>query len=246
MTDSPTSPEHPRSKGGSSRGRQISARRVRDLITASIRDGHLAPDDPLAEEDLMELFDTSRGSVRAALTQLRDSGFVERKRRVGTKVTDLGVTLPISDIHTDTEHVIVTVLEQRLVPSFPLVRDRLHLEDETVRMIENTFSAEGQVIGLRTAYFSAALEFDFEIYRTPVRMSMVMRDFFGVTPGEVLVIVGSDIADAHTARVLGVAEGVPLIVREMTYYDSDGSPVETVFDRFRGDRVRLEATASLL
>ena len=32
----------------------------------------------------------------------------------------------------------------------------------------------------------------------------------------------------------------------MTYYAEDGTPIQTVFDRFRGDRVRLEATATLL
>ncbi|AMM21918.1 hypothetical protein AX769_19425 [Frondihabitans sp. PAMC 28766] len=127
---------------------------MRDLITSSIRDGYIAPDDPLAEEDLMALFNTSRGSVRAALTQLRDTGFVERRRRVGTRVSNVGVLVPLSDIHTDSEHVVIETIEERVVPSFPLVRDRLHIDEDSVRMIENSFLTDGEVIGLRTAYFS--------------------------------------------------------------------------------------------
>ena len=234
--------EHPRSKGGSAYGRQISARRVRDLITSSIRDGHIAPDDPLAEEDLMLLFSTSRGSVRAALTQLRDSGFVERRRRVGTKVSHIGVSVPLTDINSDSNDILITVIEEREVPNFPLVRERLALDEPSLRMVENTFSTAGEVIGIRTAYFSTRTLGDPRDLSGPVTMVDTITSFFGMTPGEVLVSIGSDIADAHTARVLGVAEGVPLIVREMTYFSSDGEPIQMVFDRFRGDRVRLEAT----
>jgi len=234
--------EHPRSKGGSANGRQINARRVRDLITSSIRDGHIAADDPLAEEDLMQLFSTSRGSVRAALTRLRDTGFVERRRRVGTKVSHLGVSVPLTDINSLTTHVMCTVIEERVVPNFPLVRERLALDEPDLRMVENTFAIEGEVIGIRTAYFSTRILSDPRDLSGPVSMLETITSFFGMTPGEVLVSIGSDSADSHTARLLGVAEGIPLIVREMTYFSNDGEPIQMVFDRFRGDRVRLEAT----
>lgn len=237
-------PEHPRSKGGSAHGRQISARRVRDLISASIRDGYIAPDTPLAEEDLMELFNTSRGSVRAALSQLRDTGFVERRPRVGTKVSHMGVVVPLTDILSDTGHVLVEVTEDRLVPSFPLVRERLSISDDTVHMVENVFVTGEEVIGLRTAYFSVHLDFD-PRYVGPISMAKVIGEMFHSEPGDVLVTIGSDSADAHTAKILGVSEGQHLIVRELTYYSAGGDPIQTVFDRFRGDRVRLESTAAL-
>jgi GntR family transcriptional regulator len=238
------SPDHPRSKGGSAHGRQISARRVRDLISASIRDGYIAPDSPLAEEDLMELFNTSRGSVRAALSQLRDTGFVERRPRVGTKVSHMGVVVPLTDILADTGHVRVEVTEDRIVPSFPLVRERLSIDDDTVHMVENTFLTDDEIIGLRTAYFSVQLDFD-PRYIGPISMKKVISEMFHTLPGDVVVTIGSDVADATTARLLGVHEGQHLIVRELTYYSDAGDPIQTVFDRFRGDRVRLESTAAL-
>jgi GntR family transcriptional regulator len=233
--------EHPRSKGGSANGRQINARRVRDLISSSIRDGHIAPDDPLSEEDLMLLFSTSRGSVRAALSQLRDTGFVDRRPRVGTKVNHLGVSMPLTDIHALNTHVLCTVIEERVVPNFPLVRERLALDEPDLRMVENTFATDNEVIGIRTAYFSTRILGDPRDLSGPVSMAETITSFFGMTPGEVRVSIGSDRADSHTARLLGVAEGVPLIVREITYFTADGEPIQMVFDRFRGDRVRLDA-----
>jgi GntR family transcriptional regulator len=236
-------PDHPRAKGGSARGRQISARRVRDLITASIREGHIAPDAPLAEEDLIRLFDTSRGSVRSALAQLRDTGFLERRPRVGTKVTHRGVVVPLTDIDADSEHVYVTDHEDRIVPSFPLVRERLDIDDDSVRMIENLLATDDEVIGLRTAYFSTKYDLDPEMFTGgPINMATVLRDFFHAERGEVLVTIGSEAADIHTAKALGISDGAPLIVREVTYHDATGTPIQTVFDRYRGDRVRLEGT----
>ncbi|AOX65114.1 MULTISPECIES: GntR family transcriptional regulator [unclassified Curtobacterium] len=239
---SDTLSDHPRAKGGSSRGRQISARRVRDLITASIREGHIAPDAPLAEEDLVTLFDTSRGSVRAALAQLRDTGFLERRPRVGTKVTHRGVVVPLTDIDADSEHVYVERFEDRIVPSFPLVRERLRIDEDHVRMIENLLVTDDDVIGLRAAYFSVRYTHSPESLSGPINMTTVLRDFFDASRGEVLVTIGSEAADAHTAKMLGTEVGAPLIVREVTYHDLDGVPVQTVFDRYRGDRVRLEGS----
>ena len=68
--------------------------------------------------------------------------------------------------------------------------------------------------------------------------------FFGVEPGEAYISISSARADAHTARLLKVAEGWPLIVREMTYYSVDGAPIQVAFDHFRGDQVRLEASVA--
>ncbi|SMH43237.1 transcriptional regulator, GntR family [Rathayibacter oskolensis] len=249
-----TPSEHPRAKGGSARGRQMSASRVRDLISASIREGHLDPDEPLAEEHLMTLFAASRGSVRAALSQLRDSGFVERKPRVGTRATGIGFVLPLADIDTATDypdgaigrgaaHVTITITEEREVPAFPLVRDRLGLVDPTVRMVENTFTADGEVVGVRTAYYSTSYGFDPRDILGPLSMREIIERYFREETGAVHVQIGADQADAHTARLLGVAEGTPLIVREMTYVTPTGSAIQIVFDRYRGDRVRLESTA---
>jgi GntR family transcriptional regulator len=239
---SDTLSDHPRSKGGSSRGRQVSARRVRDLITSSIREGHIDPDAPLAEEDLIRLFDTSRGSVRAALAQLRDTGFLERRPRVGTKVTHRGVVVPLTDIDADSEHVYIEHFEDRIVPSFPLVRERLRLDEDHVRMIENLLVTDDGVIGLRAAYFSTRYTVSPATLSGPVNMTTVLRDFFHASRGEVVVTIGSEGADATTARMLETAVGAPLIVREVTYHDVDGTPVQTVFDRYRGDRVRLEGS----
>lgn len=239
---------HPRARTGSARGRQMSPRRVRDLISLSIRMGYIAPDDQLVEHDLIELFNTSRTSVRAALTQLSQAGMIERRPRAGTRVGAVGLTIPLADISSVDQAVYLEILEDRVVPMFPLARDQLQLHhSDTLRMVENSFVHQDSVIGMRTAYFSNDLEFaPADSVRTgPMRMIDVMDVAFRTRPGAVDVSIGADIADARDTRLMGVQVGTPLVIREMTYYSHDGTPVQIVFDRFRYDRVHVRGSAAI-
>lgn len=239
--------EHPRARTGSARGRQISPRRVRDLISLSIRLGYISPNDQLVEHELMDLFNTSRTSVRAALAQLSESGMIERRPRAGTRVRTVGLTIPLADIAAVGQDVYLKIIEDRLVPTFPLARDLLQIAGDQVRMVENTFVHQGRTIGIRTAYFSP--DFDLnpvdQVTSGPQHMLTIMDEAFRIRPGEVDVIVGVDAADSRDARLMRIPVGSPLVVREMTYFAHDGVPVEIVFDRLRGDLIHIEGTAAV-
>ncbi|WJL94781.1 GntR family transcriptional regulator [Microbacterium sp. ET2] len=232
---------HPRAHGGSARGAQISARRVRDLLLAAIRAGRITPGSSLNEEHLMQTYSASRGAVRSALSQLTSIGILERRTRVGTRLVNAGVRIGVTDFaFGERGGVAIDVLEQRLVPSTPLLRERLQLDDEVVRMVENAFTLKGETIGIRTAYFSQAVTSDPTAIRQPATMSTVMRDFFGKEPGLVYAWIGAEISDARTSRILGIAEGAPLLRRELVYLDVDDDPIQVVFDAFRADRVSFD------
>ncbi|GAC85134.1 putative GntR family transcriptional regulator [Gordonia paraffinivorans NBRC 108238] len=234
---------HPRSRGGSARGRQVSSRRVRDLILASIRNGTIDIDAQPVEEDLMIMFNSSRGSVRAALNELSETGVVIRRPRVGTRVNrrDLGVALDDIAV-TGGEQVHIQVTDQCIVPTFPLVRSRLKIDDDVVRLVENSFIARGETIGMRSAYFSPRFNADPNLLRDkPISMARTLAEFFGVAPGGAAVSIGAERADDRTARLLGVAPGETLLSREILYTAADGAPLEIVFDRFRADLVRFES-----
>jgi GntR family transcriptional regulator len=239
--------DHPRARTGSAHGRQISPRRVRDLISLSIRMGYISSEDQLVEHELMELFSTSRTSVRAALAQLSESGMIERRPRAGTKVLAVGITIPLADIAEVGQDVYLKIIEDRVVPNFPLARDRLRLDSEHVRMVENTFVHQGLPIGIRTAYFSQDVDLDpvAQVATGPQHMVSIMTEGFSARPGEVDVIIGVDAADTRDARLLRIPVGKPLVVREMTYYAENGDPVEIVFDRFRGDLIHIGGTAAV-
>ncbi|MDV7999878.1 GntR family transcriptional regulator [Rhodococcus sp. IEGM 1408] len=221
----------------------MSSRRVRELIQASIRAGILNVDAQLVEEELMRIFNSSRGSVRDALNELREAGFVVRKPRFGTRVHRLQVGIELSGITaTENKTNYITVLDQAIVPSFPLVRARLQMDEEMVRLVENTFAVDGEVIGLRCAYFSPRYDADpTDFTGVPLTMQPVFQEFFGVEPGAATVTVGVERCDERTARILGVTPGEALLSREILYTNADLVPVQIVFDVFLANRVRFEA-----
>ncbi|MET2011756.1 GntR family transcriptional regulator [Microbacterium chocolatum] len=237
----PEPTEHPRAHGGSARGAQISARRVRDLLLAAIRAGRITPGSSLNEEHLMRTYSASRGAVRNALSQLTSIGILERRTRVGTRLVEAGVRIGVADFaFGERGGVSITVLEQRLVPSTPLLRERLQIDDEVVRMVENSFTFHDEAIGIRTAYFRPSITSDPTSLRGPLTMSTVMRDFFGAEPGLVYAWIGAEPSDARTSRILDIDEGAPLLRRELIYLDTDDVPIQVVFDAFRADRVSFD------
>lgn len=232
--------EHPRAKTGSARGRQVSPHRVRDLISLSIQLGYISLDDQLVEHDLMEIFNTSRTSVRAALAQLSETGMIERRPRVGTRVRTIGLTIPLGDISSVGQDVFLKITEDRIVPNFPLASDKLGLDTESIRMVENSFIYQDTVIGIRTAYFSSSIEVKpEEVAAAPLRMDAIFTETFCQQPGGVEAIIGADSADSRDARIMDIPLGTPLLTRAMTYFAEDGSAIEIVFDRFRVDWVHF-------
>ncbi|OLL72908.1 putative transcriptional regulator of N-Acetylglucosamine utilization, GntR family [Pseudonocardia sp. Ae168_Ps1] len=232
----PTVP-HPRASGGTARGRHTFPRRVREMLRASVRGGYLVVDDKLVEDQLMESLNASRSAVRAALQQLADEGFVDRQQRRGTVVVRRGVAVRLRDTVTalGATEVTLQMAEQGGVPSTPLLRHRLGVPDAVLRMNENIFRADGEVIGVRTAYFPSS--FTTPSYAGPAALDVVFADFFGVGLGRVQTEIGAAGADDRTGRLLGVAPGAPVLLREQLFHDEDDRPVQVVFDNYRADRV---------
>lgn len=89
---------------GASRGAS-DAERVTSRLRQAIVAGEFAPRQRLVETDLIEMFDASRGAVRAALATLAVEGLVERVRNRGARVraVDLDEALEIVEVRAALE-----------------------------------------------------------------------------------------------------------------------------------------------
>ena len=65
------------------------ARSVTDVLRAEIVSGVFSPNERLVEADLSDLYRVSRGTARAALTELAKEGLVERQPNRGARVRAL-------------------------------------------------------------------------------------------------------------------------------------------------------------
>jgi GntR family transcriptional regulator len=231
---------HPRAVGGSAHGRHTSTRRVRDILRASIASGLTFSHDGLTEDFLVRELGASRNSVREALQMLSEEGLLDRRRRVGTSVAGSVVRIPINDIVAPAHgEVKIRWVERRVVPASAFIREALRTDAEEVGMIEHLFLLFGQPVGVRSLYFDKNVD----IVETPVAMTRTAAFpfAFGSAIGEVETVVEATTSDAKTSRLLGVAVGSPVLVRQQIVYDVHGEPREIEFTHFRADRVSLSA-----
>jgi len=207
------------------------------MVKASVRSGLYTEDTQLTEDVLIASLGASRTAVRAALQALAAEGVVFRSPGHGTHVRHRPIRLALRDsaVAGTDQTVTLTIVDQRIVPTTPLLRERLRTDDDTVRMVENTYSDGPETIGVRTAYFPR--DVTFTEYSGPADMATVAVELFGRPLGWIESEVGSAVADEHTAKLLGLPLGAPVLVREQLVVADDGSPIEVVFDHFRADRV---------
>jgi GntR family transcriptional regulator len=231
---------------------QTSAWRAHSLIRAGIRAGVIDQRDLLSEDRLIRAMDMTRASIREALQILAEEGLVERKRGAGTTVVRQLTQLPLSDLlplagRATTAPPLssplqATLLEFRIIPATEYMRDRLRIGDEPVLLREHLIEQRGEAVGVATGYFplelmrSVAAGADPE-YRLPVSVDPLDHAAIASVDANIEAVA----CDQRSARLLGVAEGSPILLRETMIHGPDGAPQMLSYGRYRGDRISMRA-----
>lgn len=234
---------HPRSVGGSAGTRQRSTRVVHQLLRSSIKSGVLHAGDSLSEESLVENLDSTRAAVRSALQMLADEGLVSRQRRMGTVVRGKPLQLPVEDIigSPSTGPLEYRMLGDHAIPAHHLIRSRMPTESDRLRMIDYVISSDGVPIGTLVAFQInpnahppihnpdiEGIEKTFEVvYDRPFGRMETCIDAVG--------------ADERTARILDIAPGSVLLVRDQVLSDVDGNVHEYAYAHYRADMVSFRS-----
>ncbi|WP_159501235.1 GntR family transcriptional regulator [Microbacterium sp. 18062] len=232
---------------------QTQVNRVRDLIDAALKSGVYEVGEPLIEDRLMVALGASRTAVRTALRMLADQGRLIRKPRVGTLPVPSGVRVAIDDISyldpIDPSHtlaVTIRVTDRRPVPTSALLAAVLETDDPYVRLTENVYVHDGEVFGMRTAYYRLAAGLEPRVVQI-ADMPQIARDVFQV---DQLIVdsteIGTAEADAASARVLGVEPHTRVLTRRQVFVDRDAHPVQVAFDQYRPDEVTFVSMNAMI
>jgi len=233
---------------------QNSPRRAHDLLRTGIRHDLISRDQKLSEHFLTHGYATSRNAVREALQMLALEGLVTRLPRFGTKVTGRITVFPLDDIGPDafvgkvgnyqsSAHIIELDLE--LVPATPVLQDRLGVTDEQVLLVEHLLIVDEEPIYVRVGYLPVGADPEGlmqsvrRVYSGPHTPHSAIRELFDVEIGRVQATVEAVPSDPRTSRLLGIASGAPILLRERTVFDTEGQPRELSFTHLRGDRAAL-------
>jgi len=245
MTDLAADPiaRHPRSVGGSAGTRQRSARVVHQLLRSSIKSGVLHAGDTLNEESLVANLDSTRAAVRSALQMLADEGLVSRQRRMGTVVRGKPLQLPVEDIigNPSTGPLEYRMLGDQTVPAHHLIRSRMPTNSDRLRMIDYVISSGGIPIGTLVA-FQINPNAQPPIHDPAVEgIAQTFQTVYGRPFGRMETCIDAVGADERTARILGIAQGSILLVRDQVLSDADGNIHEYAYAHYRADMVSFHS-----
>src|SRR5579859_2966764 len=123
-------------------------------LRAGIRDGSIAPEQRLHENDLVATFAANRNAIRRALQMLAQDGLVERHTRTGTTVASSIVTfsatgvLPLAGV----EDLRVAEIDQDVIPMPPALAARMGSDSPQVLAYSQLGTAGDLPLYVRSGY----------------------------------------------------------------------------------------------
>lgn len=179
------------------------------------------------EEALAQEFGVARATVNRALTALAEAGFLERRRRAGTRVAEIPIrraTLDIPILRHEVEamgktHGVRLLAERRAVPPLAVLA-RLGLAPGTVLLwLETLHLADGRPHAHEARWLNPAILPDPAPDFAAISANEWLVRHVGFASGDLAFSAAP--ADARVAEVFGVSPGAPLLVMERATWTAD-------------------------
>jgi DNA-binding GntR family transcriptional regulator len=220
---------------------------VATQLEASIRSGELPVGAWLDNEvGLASRLGVSRPTMRQAISQLVDNGFVVRQRGVGTRVVSNSIVRPIAltslydDLAKAGLEVDTVVREREQVKASGEAADLFGAEAALIQ-ISRVRGVDGKPIALMRNWIPATF--------TEVTAKALGRaglyDLMRAGGAELRTahqVIGARAATAEEAATLGIAPGAACVTMKRRTYDPMGVPLELGDHIYRGDRYQLAST----
>jgi len=172
------------------------------------------------------------------------------------------------DPATATHGMVVLDLESAVLTTPPLIAELLETEVPRIVSYEQMAIIDGEPVYVRSGV--SPIDYDAEQYfariascnaavaaitavdpaapgdtaAPKIEMEFVFELLFGVPFGHCRSRVEVVGADEHLAKLLGLEQGAPLLLRQQVNYDADGVAREFSFTHYRGDRATLTSQRS--
>lgn len=222
---------------------------LKTAIQQEIEAGRWKPGEQLpTENDLIARFRVSKITVRQALRELSNLGYIRREQGRGTFVQHLPLEEGPRALSSFTDemrrHGIAAtsqVLDQGVIAAPPDVAAKLEIPPlAPVFRLRRLRFADGEPMGLQTAYVPmASVPGITEIAFTRASLYEVFGSRYDLHPARAKETHVAVLVNAEDAALLQTSPGSPGFAAERITYVSDGSPIEYVKSIMRGDRYKI-------
>lgn len=200
-----------------------------------------------SENELAKKFNVSRLTVRQAISQLVQEGFLTSKQGEGTFVTSdqnlinnfsLEFTGFMDDLFYQVSKSETKLVKMARREPSKSIKDKLELGsgEKEVLQIKRVRFLQNKPFAYTVNYLPLAIGKEVskkELYKKP--LLQILEQDFGIKFIEAFQTIQASFADQEVSDKLGIASGSPILFVERIMYTKRRKPVEVVQTSYRGD-----------
>lgn len=225
--------------------------RIADLVRDLIATGRLDPHEAIpSERRLSEEHGVSRMTARQAIALLEREGWVYRRSKSGTFVSEPRIPLRVGSFSDEIvrrgRRPGARVLSAALERPPAVVAGALGVDPaDSVYALVRLRSADGEPLAIETTYLPGDVCSGLLGERLDGSLWALLRELAGLVPTRAEAAIEAVALDSLAARRLGAAREAPGIMLTRRTFDSEGRCFEFARDLYRGDRAELRVEASI-
>jgi len=228
---------------------------LKELIINKIESNEYPPNTQIpSEQELCQMYDISRPTVRQAITELTNSGYLYKEKGKGTFVYGKKNVVDIKNYSGFTD----SILDCQ-APAEKNIIDISTIESSSLEILNNTFNyvrsmpvavitylsyisnnQANEVYSLNKSYIPLNLFPDIINQLKSGKSSVdILRGKYPLIPDKSKSVLEIVFADNNDSPLLRVQPGQPLIKIQNILYSKSGQAVEYICSKYRADNCRL-------
>jgi GntR family transcriptional regulator len=224
---------------------------LEEFIKAQIESGELKPDETIPSERVYaDMFQISRMTIRQALTNLVNDGYLYRQKGKGTFVNKKKVEQRLQGLTSFTEDMRERgftpgskLVSFEIIPASREIADRLKLAENTpVYEIKRVRLADNVPMALETTYLPANLVKGLTEDIINQSLYQYIEEKLSLVIYEATQQIEASSAKDQELRHLEIEKGSPVLLILRTSTLKDGTPFEFVKSAYRADRYKFVHT----
>ncbi|MFD2671861.1 GntR family transcriptional regulator [Marinicrinis sediminis] len=220
---------------------------LKQIILQNIKKGHLEPDDMIpTEQELGEVFQISRTTIRQAIMELVSEGYLYRVKGKGTFVAKMKID---QDFMKKLEAFNEQIERKGLIPSTKVLEFEKVLMDEAVaealqmpvhseaiKLVRLRFASQEPIVIVETylPYEWCAHLFTYDMNEHSLYEILEKQDETKVQ--RVVRTIEAITAGSYESKWLDILKGSAIQLTKTIGYNASNQPIEYSIARYRGDR----------